>query len=75
MARTRTRPSHPRFTDVSDRQLTEALLVIQRELDARTVNEDLDTMTVDDLRILTSYRTNATLEYVRSRLPSLLGFR
>jgi hypothetical protein len=54
------RPTTPRFRDIRDRQLREALRVIETELTALEVVGDED-LSADELRLLARHRTLATL--------------
>lgn len=62
-----------RFRDVSNRQLSEALAVIEEELEQEQEYRK-DTISEEDLRLLTRIASLATLGYIRRRLPMLLGF-
>jgi hypothetical protein len=73
MSRSYPLPRTPRFSDVSDRAVDEAFLVIGHELECIDHTEDLDVMSPEDLKMLAGYRAQSTLKYTHRRLRELLG--
>lgn len=69
------RGAGPKFLDISDHQLSEAIAVIRTELEEVDRKEVFGQMSVEELQLLASYRSMATVEYMRKRLPTLLGFK
>lgn len=62
----------PKFYEVSNRQLEEALSVIRSEFDSKL--ENADELSGEDKHLLEEIRSVAAFSYIRRRLPELLGF-
>ena len=64
----------PRFISISDRQLDEALALLQREISEEFAEAELDSYSVQELTVLASARAYWFTDILRMRLGELLGF-